>query len=184
VSHGPLVLDASLAIAWALDEPHPAWAQRLRVMAQQEPLDIRVPTFFWLEVGNILVRQPGMTHDQMLEGLIRLESMGIGDEDLDRPMRLRSLELAVRHGLTTYDAVYLAFAVDLGAPLATLDAALGRAASSHGLRYGDDHPRTAREQPLGYKAGRGPDPVSLAAIGAYVARLRRVDGDEDAPATT
>lgn len=169
---GPLVIDASLALAWVLEEPQPDWARRLHEQAGGAGVDIRVPTAFWLEVGNILVRQRGMSHDQMIEGLVRLESMGIADVELDRPMRLRSLELALRHRLTTYDAVYLALAVDLDAQLATLDTDLGTAAAHHGLRYGDDHPRTISEPVPAYGHDRPPDPVSLAAIGAYIARFR------------
>lgn len=171
----PLVIDSSIALAWVLEEPQPDWSRWLRESAEATLVDIRVPVFFWLEVGNILVRQPGMTHDRMLEGLVRLESMGLGDVGLDRPLRLRALELAFRHRLTTYDAVYLALAVDQGAQLATLDAELGRAASSHGLRYGDEHPKAAHEPTPTYGSAQAPDPVSLAAIGAYIARFRVPD---------
>jgi len=166
-----LVVDASLALAWVLEEPLPDWARDLQETAERMGVDIRVPTAFWLEVGNILVRQRHLTHDQMLEGLVRLESLGFADVELDRPMRLRSLALAAQHRLTTYDAVYLALAVDSGAQLATLDADLGRAASAHGLRYGDDRPRAARDANPAY-GERAPDPLSLAAIGAYITRFR------------
>ncbi len=169
---GPLVIDASLALAWVLEEPRPDWAHRLRDSVERLRVAILVPTFFWLETSNILVRQRGLTHDQMLECLIRLESLGITDVELDRPMRLRSMELALRHRLTAYDAVYLALAVDTAAQLATLDGALGRAASSHGLRYGDDPSVGTREPVPSYGDDRAPDPVSIAAIGAYIARFR------------
>lgn len=168
----PVIVDASLALAWLLDEPRPRWASALEEAAERRLVEMRVPTAFWLEVGNVLVRQGGMTHDQMLEGLIRLESMGIVDVELDRPTRLRAVDVAHRHHLTTYDAVYLALAVDLGARLATLDSALGRAAAAHGLRYGDDPTSATREPRAAYGSGEAPDPVSLAAIGAYVARFR------------
>jgi predicted nucleic acid-binding protein len=52
------------------------------------------------------------------------------DPDLDRAM-----ELAERHGLTFYDALYLELALRRDAPLATLDAALQRAAKSEGLAF-------------------------------------------------
>lgn len=177
---GPIVIDASLALAWVLDEPQPDWAHHLRAQAEGRLVDLRVPTAFWLEVDNILVRQPGTTHDQMLEGVLRLDALGLTDVELDRPMRLRSLELAFRHRLTTYDAVYLALAVDQGVQLATLDAQLARAASSHDLRYGDDHTVAVRERWPTYGADQTPDPVSLAAIGAYIARFREpLESDRD-----
>jgi predicted nucleic acid-binding protein len=173
MSNSTVVIDASLALAWVLSEPQPDWALQLQESAENALVDFLVPTAFWLEVGNILVRQRGMSHDQMLEGLIRVESLGIADVELDRPTRLRSLELAFQDGLTTYDAVYLALAVDLGAQLATLDAKLGAAASNRGLRYGDDAPVRARETHAAYDSGQRPDPVSLSVIGEYVARFRQ-----------
>lgn len=168
----PLVIDSSVVLAWMLEEPQPAWSRAFETSARHGHLDIRVPSFFWLEVGNNLGRRRGMTLDQVLEGLIRIETLGVADVELDRPMRLRSLDLAYRHRLTTYDAVYLALAVDMGVPLATHDAELGRAASSYGLRYGDEHPKAAREPRPTYGPDQAPDPVSLAAIGAYIARFR------------
>src|SRR6188474_2532946 len=101
-------------------------------------MPIRVPTLFWLEVGNSLSRRPGLLDEQVIEGLIRLESLGIATIDLDRPLRLRAVQLAREQQLTTYDALYLAIALDTGARLATLDEALGSAASRAGCRYADD----------------------------------------------
>jgi predicted nucleic acid-binding protein len=44
-----------------------------------------------------------------------------------------ALALARRHGLTLYDALYLDLALRRALPLATLDAALRRAAEAEGL---------------------------------------------------
>jgi hypothetical protein len=50
---------------------------------------------------------------------------------------------------------------------------VGHAASTYGLWHGDDRPRVAHEPRSRYGATVAPDPVSLAAIGAYVARFRQ-----------
>lgn len=44
-------------------------------------------------------------------------------------------ELAVKHGLTFYDATYLELALRLDLPLATLDNARARAAESEGVLW-------------------------------------------------
>ena len=44
-----------------------------------------------------------------------------------------ALTLAERHRLSFYDAVYLELAKRFGAPVATLDKALARAAAAEGL---------------------------------------------------
>jgi predicted nucleic acid-binding protein len=172
---GVIVIDASIALGWILRESIPDWARQLEDASERTGLDIRVPTLFWLEVGNTLVRRPGLTHEQVLEGMTRLESLGFMDIDLDRATRLRAVDLALRHRLTTYDALYLAVAVDLGASLATLDLELGAAASAYGIRFGDERSGAVREQAPAYASDLPKDPISMAAIGAYVARFRTDD---------
>jgi predicted nucleic acid-binding protein len=169
-----VVIDASVAVAWLLRQSMPTWAEQLRGALEFErgPIDVRVPTFFWLEVGSNLVRQRHMNHEQMLEGITRLDAMGFADVELDRPARLRTIELAFRHELTTYDAIYLAVAVDLQAELATLDERLGLAAASYGLQYGTKRSTGVREITVPYGDAGPPDPISVAAIGAYIARFR------------
>ena len=50
--------------------------------------------------------------------------------DLDRPMLLLALDAVARHGLSAYDAAYLALAEAADAELLTADAALAAAAGS------------------------------------------------------
>ncbi len=89
-----------------------------------------------LEVGNALVQagrrqriEPSMV-DEMLRAFreppIALEPTAPGT-------MLRAGELASRHAVTLYDACYLELALRRGWPLATLDAALGRAAVAEGV---------------------------------------------------
>ncbi len=74
------------------------------------------------------------------------------------------------HGLSMYDATYLAAAEAVDAPLLTPDARLERAAASMGLGRGDG--RQVSEPPASY-GDRPADTTSLAAIGQALAQMRR-----------
>jgi predicted nucleic acid-binding protein len=58
----------------------------------------------------------------------QLYSAGIEFADTDRRRLIETVELAERHGLTIYDALYLQLAIDIDGELATLDKELQRAA--------------------------------------------------------
>ncbi len=123
----PFVLDASITVAWAFaDESHPTAAvARERLRAEEA----RVPGLWWYEVRNALIvneRRRRLTEADttlFLRGLSRLPIAVDGDPD-----EFRVLTLSRRHRLTVYDAAYLELAQRGDLPLATLDAALVRAA--------------------------------------------------------
>ncbi len=163
-----ILLDASVAIAWLLDESRPDWVDRVFTDARSGATQVAVPSLFWLEVGNVLTHAGGLTDDQALDGMLRLDAMGMETIDPDRPLRLQALILARETRLTMYDATYLALAISSGARLATLDEELGTAAASRGLALHDRH--GIRELPTAY--GHDPDATSVAAIGEALARLR------------
>ena len=90
---------------------------------------LRAPWLFWIELRNILIvgerrgRPPAGAAEEFLEAV---DGLGI-QLDTQTPSA-RVLELARRHRLSAYDALYLELALRLALPLATLDAALGEAA--------------------------------------------------------
>jgi predicted nucleic acid-binding protein len=178
MSPSRVVIDASVALAWLLDEQRPDWLDDLRDDLADGRVELSAPSLFWLEVGNALARRTDLADEQAVEGLLRLEGLGISTIELDRPLRLVALTIARQHALTTYDAVYLALASSLPARLATLDARLAGAAAGLGLAYRQDAPRSMREPSAAYAgpgAGRSaiPDTRSLATLGAHLAELRR-----------
>ena len=174
-----VTLDASVAIAWLMDEERPAWVDRLIDEARAGTLGLAVPSLFWMELGNRLSRDQSLTDDQAVDGLLRFESLGAETVELERPLRIRALQLAREQRLTMYDGAYLALAHALDAPLATLDRRLESAAAALGIghRHGSHH--TSEEQAA---YGQEADLVSVAAIGAALAELRSryQSGTEDA----
>ena len=127
-----MVLDASVAVAWLLDdEDEPVAIVPLGTLEEQEAL---VPQLWHLEIRNALLaaeRRGRIDSDQMAVRLGDLKTLPIRTDqepDLDAAMGL-----ARDHRLTFYDAMYLELAIRRDAQLATLDAALARAAAEEGL---------------------------------------------------
>ncbi len=127
-----LVVDASLAAAWFLpDEQNDAADQ---VMAELAKNPGRAPSLFWFETRNLFLvaerrgrlqpGEPAPTRAQ-LRGFPIL-AQGTGTDRL-------TLALADRHGLSGYDASYLALAMSQNLPLATLDKRLASAARARGV---------------------------------------------------
>jgi predicted nucleic acid-binding protein len=165
-----IVLDASVMLSWLLDEARPPWVDDLIETTDHHGTVLTVPSLFWLEVGSRLASDRVMSDEQAMDGLLRIESLGIETIELDRPLRLLALQLARATRLTVYDAAYIALAGSLSSPLATLDQALGTAAATRGLGHPGKGVQLA-EDPARY--GSKSDVVSLAAIGVGLADLRK-----------
>ncbi len=170
-----VIVDASVVLAWLLSEDRPAWVESLIDQVRAGKVHIAVPALFWLEIGNRFARDRTLTDVQAMDGMLHIESIGFETRELDRPLRLRALQLGRTTHLSMYDATYLALAHALTSPLATLDRHLDDAASSIGLSYANPGRRLAEEATT-YGAESDPesDPVSLASIGAGLAELRRL----------
>ena len=120
-----LILDASAIIGWIM--PDEAGIDLEPLIARGEPL--LAPWLIWVELRNILIvserrgRLPAGMGDQIAYAVdalqIQLDSSASSAVVMD---------LARRHGLTAYDALYLETALRHGAMLATLDGKLRAAA--------------------------------------------------------
>jgi predicted nucleic acid-binding protein len=117
------VIDASVAVAGLIDVgPHGSWAERVI-----ETAPLHAPELIRVEVTNILRRlerakqisaaEANAAHEDFMQLDIELFSF--------EPFSDRIWEL--RHGVTSYDAWYVAVAEALVLPLATLDERLSRA---------------------------------------------------------
>jgi len=129
------VLDASLALAWAFDEEETEFTRA--ALAQVLEHVVIAPTVWPLEIVNAVV--VATRHGRLAESDAP-EFVGLVDGldvEVDGRAHLAAfddiLRLAREHGLSSYDAAYLELALRIGAPLATLDAGLARAARAAGV---------------------------------------------------
>lgn len=129
------VLDASATVSWYFEDQPTELARCFLWHVKAHGAD--VPAIWTLEVLNIMLRAERRRRGSLevaLEFHAKLREMEIHVAPQQVPADWpRLLELARRHGLTVYDATYLDLAIRLGAPLATLDQQLARAALAAGV---------------------------------------------------
>ena len=130
-----LVLDASVALAWAYaDETTEAV---LDVFAQVKTHGAWIPALWRWEVANALhvnVRRGRHGTEFRDAALSNLTWFPIKEDALAQPEAwLGALQLAEQHDLTVYDASYLEIARRRKIPLATLDRALRAASKNEGV---------------------------------------------------
>jgi predicted nucleic acid-binding protein len=126
------VLDVSVAAVWALaDESSPIADNAAHRLKTEFAL---VPPIWWFEIRNLLIvneRRGRLTVDESAIFLDLLSSFPIQIGPIGNDQAV--LTLARLHGLSFYDAAYLALAKLEGIPLATLDHALEAAAIAEGI---------------------------------------------------
>jgi len=123
----PIVIDASVVAPWFLPDEASAIADAI---AERMAEDGAVaPDLLWHEVRNVLVRafhRGRLPEEEIWVWLRRIESLplrsaGPGDAT-------EALRMAIKHGLTAYDAAYLTLAKGERLPLASFDKSLRAAA--------------------------------------------------------
>ena len=131
-----IVLDCSVTLAWVhRDEITPAVSHVFDVLRQEGAW---VPGLWRLEVGNTLqtgIRRKRHGADFRDATLADLSKLPVQvDLETDQQAWRATLQLAIRHQLTTYDAAYLELALRRNLPLATLDGDLRRAAKAENVQ--------------------------------------------------
>ena len=129
------MLDCSVAMSWVFPDEASEATDRLREsMVEGHAF---VPALWPVEVGNVLltaIRRGRITVDDRPKICSSLEALPI---EIDPVSTSRAwgaaLDLARRHRLSSYDAMYLELAVRMRLPLATLDRVLGAAGRDEGL---------------------------------------------------
>lgn len=130
------VLDCSATLPWVFaDEATPGADRLLANLAAGARA--WVPSLWHLELGNVLLgarRRARIDQAGIESFLAQLSAFDIvvDDETVGRAWQ-KTLDLALQHSLSTYDAAYLEVAMRRGLPLATLDRELAAAARSCGV---------------------------------------------------
>ena len=124
------VIDASVMVAFLIrDEENSRFARRIVERLVRE--ELIVPRIFWYEVRNVLLmakRNNRIGQQDFEDCLIQLTDEILPTEDGSND-DARTLDLALRHNLTVYDASYLETAIRHKASLATFDRRLTDAAT-------------------------------------------------------
>jgi predicted nucleic acid-binding protein len=126
-------MDASVAMAWCFEDE--AIEATDIVLDRLRDDEAAVPAIWPLEVANVLLvaeRRDRLSEAQASRFLELLTQLPI--EVDEAPHDLAAIVAAGRrHELSSYDASYLVLAERLGAPLATLDQRLAKAAERAGV---------------------------------------------------
>ena len=132
-----LVVDASISLAWSLDDESDHRAEE--ALAIVEESGALVPTLWTYEVANSLthfVRRSRINSDRaktIVSALGRLDIVAVAP---DAPAWFAETSaLAIKHALTIYDASYLYLAIASKGKLASADKKLYAAALAEGAAF-------------------------------------------------
>lgn len=164
----PVVIDASIALAIALEEPRADSAIRSIRDWTRARRDRVVPSHFWYELVNGLGRRHGFSGEEMLDAVYRAERFGLRTVNPDRGTLMLVMDRVERLGLSSYDALYLAVAESLKADLATFDRRLAAAAGPRAITFDDGY--GLHETPVVYE--HDVTWPSYKGASAYLAKLR------------
>ena len=127
------VLDASVMVAWLLDDEDDPRARA--ALARIETETAQVPHVWHVEVRSALLgaeRRGRLRSDEVDDCLRRVRELPVRTDSV--PDIDTAFALARARRLSVYDALYLELAMRADSPLATLDRALSTAALAEGLR--------------------------------------------------
>ena len=133
----PFVIDNSVVSGWYLENQATPYTEAIAERLREDRAV--VPALWELELTNVMrtacLRQR-MTAEKAQQVLARLAKLPIVvDRAGVSPHEL--LALALRFGLSSYDATYLELALRLQVPVATVDVALKGAAMASGVGWVD-----------------------------------------------
>jgi predicted nucleic acid-binding protein len=127
-----LVIDASVAAKWFVDEPGSEAARSILLDVRDGPNWFSVPELFFVEMLGVLSRV-AESEEQLKLLLTILEDLGFARLALGHETLRRAAELAYSWGLSAYDAVYAATADLLGGQWLTADARAHEKIASLGI---------------------------------------------------
>ncbi|HEX4805151.1 MAG TPA: type II toxin-antitoxin system VapC family toxin [Conexibacter sp.] len=127
------VLDASVLAALYVEDP--ASDPSAEAVACIEHEELHAPDFVLLEVANVLWKRVRRGQFQAEEALAMIASPPVESLILHRTDELvpQALALALAHGFTAYDALYVALATRVGGTVVTNDGGMRQRGIEAGL---------------------------------------------------
>lgn len=132
----PIVVDASVAVKWCLpgnNEDLLPQAEELLASYRTGAELFLVPDLFWLEVGNAIwkaARKQKIDAETAARNFRTISDLKIPTVP-SFDLVPQALQLAIKHGRTVYDSIYVALALRLKADLITADERLANALAAH-----------------------------------------------------
>jgi predicted nucleic acid-binding protein len=131
-----VVVDASVALAWCFPDEASDYADG--VLVALEGQTILVPAVWGLEIANAVLvgeRSKRLGQPEIRRFTTLLESLSLVQDVQPVGDHVSNvLPLAREYSLSAYDAAYLELSIRHGAPLATLDEKLQKAAQKAGIK--------------------------------------------------
>ena len=123
--NGSVVLDASIAFKWVIEEDHTDESRAMLVQWRGNRTRMLAPSLIMSEITNALyqrIRRGELTLNETMQLLYAVQISGIEILGYDPSIHTRALELAHQFNLrAAYDAHYLALAERVGCDLWTAD---------------------------------------------------------------
>ena len=131
-----VVVDASVALAWCFPDEASDYADA--VLVALEGRTILVPAIWGLEIANAVLageRSKRLRQPEIRRFTTLLESLSLVQDVQPVCGHVGNvLPFAREYSLSAYDAAYLELSIRHGAPLATLDGKIQKAAQKAGVR--------------------------------------------------
>lgn len=116
-----VVVDASVVVKWFVEEEYSKEARLLRKAYEDGVIDIAAPDILPYEVLNALKYSGAFGEDELKEVAGILDDFQFTLYRLEGEHAAKTVEIAMRKGVTVYDAAYIALATLLGTIVYTAD---------------------------------------------------------------
>jgi len=119
-----VVLDASVILKWFIEENDSEKARAILNRYIKGDFIIVVPDFLLYEVANVLKYSGAFSEKEVTEAITSLYDLEIKIISSLPDVIKTMIKLSFQKGITSYDAIYLALAMELQVPLITADVRL------------------------------------------------------------
>ncbi|MCD6125780.1 MAG: type II toxin-antitoxin system VapC family toxin [Thaumarchaeota archaeon] len=121
MERGKIAVDASVVVKWFVEEKYSKEALIIRDSFIEGLVDIVVPSLLYFEVLNALKYSGAFGEDELKKVARILEDYQFTLYELEGAYAEKAVEIAMRKGITIYDASYVALALIEGVDLYTAD---------------------------------------------------------------